>query len=334
MIRPGSARLRFVVAIAVTAIGLAACSNGGGDEAAQPRSPGTTTATTASGSSTASSTPRSSTTRSSSAPTGSVPGDCTAGTCPALPVPTSSLMQGDITADNAQKQVPAYLASVLDDLDGTWGPWFDELGWGNPDPGRVLVESGETFRSSCTDEDDRDTVVESDTPNAFFCPLDAAATGSGQRVTGSVILPVETFVGIWTGTFLVQGPLDQIGGFQGEFTAATVVAHEYGHAVVDRIVQAGGLGPRSEPRGENAELIADCLAGNWAATVLKRHQLSIADITQAVALLQKIGDPAPGQGHGTATQRIGAISLGFFGPSLKQGQPVNCFTKYWPEVFG
>ncbi|GAB20899.1 hypothetical protein GOPIP_001_00240 [Gordonia polyisoprenivorans NBRC 16320 = JCM 10675] len=251
-------------------------------------------------------------------------------------MPTAELMTGAITRDNAPQKVSGYLTSVLDDLDSTWTPWFRELGWGDPAPGRVLVEAGDTYRSGCEDADGA-IVVTSDTPNAFFCGVDKARDGGGTRVEGSVILPVEAFVGIWTGTFLVQGPLDSIGGFQGEFTAATVVAHEYGHTVVDRIVRAGHLPDSRGPRGENSELIADCLAGNWAATVLRRDELSVTDIVQAVTLIQKIGDPEPGQGHGTSTQRIAAISRGFFGRSVNgggQGQPIGCLTEYWPEEFG
>ncbi|QTI71648.1 neutral zinc metallopeptidase [Gordonia polyisoprenivorans] len=245
-------------------------------------------------------------------------------------------MTGAITRDNAQQKVSGYLTSVLDDLDSTWTPWFRELGWGDPAPGRVLVEAGDTYRSGCEDADGA-IVVASDTPNAFFCGVDKARDGAGTRVEGSVILPVEAFVGIWTGTFLVEGPLDSIGGFQGEFTAATVVAHEYGHAVVDRILRAGRLSDSRGPRGENSELIADCLAGNWAATVLRRDELSATDIVQAVTLIQKIGDPQPGQGHGTSAQRIAAISRGFFGGSVSgggQGQPIGCLAEYWPEEFG
>lgn len=328
MNRPAArpARLCLLIAVVVTAIGVAACSTGS-DTPSSPTSQGSTTTSRTS--------EASSSTRSSTPSNGTVPGRCTEAHCPSLPVPTAEVMNGDITRANAQQKVPGYLTSVLNDLDGTWGPWFSELGWGKPDPGRVLVESGHRFTSKCEDEDGR-IVVDSDTPNAFFCPLDAAPNGSGTRVDGSVILPVETFVGIWTGVFLVEGPLDSVSGFQGEFTAATVVAHEYGHAVVDRILAAGGLSPNQEPRGENSELIADCLAGNWAATVLKRDQLTVADIVQAVTLTQKIGDPLPGQGHGTSTQRIKAISRGFFGPSLSQGQgqPINCLSEYWPELFG
>ncbi|MGV9673521.1 MULTISPECIES: neutral zinc metallopeptidase [unclassified Gordonia (in: high G+C Gram-positive bacteria)] len=323
----GHVRLRVLVALAVTVVGLAACSGNDGPTASDATSSGTGGA-----SSSRSSVP-------SSTVDGDVPGECTESACPELPVPGADLMSGSITRANAQEEVPGYLTSVLDDLDATWGPWFDKLGWGQPYPGRVLVESGR-YTSDCEDEDGV-IVVEPDTPNAFFCPLDTAEDGEGQRVEGSIILPVETFVGIWTGVFLVEGPLDSISGFQGEFTAATVVAHEYGHAVVDRILTAGDLDPDQEPRGENSELIADCLAGNWAATVLRRDQLSVADIVQAATLLQKIGDPAPGEGHGTATQRIAAISRGFFGPSLsqalgqgEQGQPIDCLGKYWPELFG
>lgn len=330
--RPSQCLRAAVVVVALAAVlAVAACSS------SSPRTGEPTETTTATATRTGSaptttetSSPTATTPGGSPEPgTAAVPGACTPSVCPMLSAPSESLMTGRVTAANAPQTVPGYIGSVLDDLDDTWGAWFTGLRWGQPQPGRVLVKQGREFLSQCTNADGARELVQADTPNAFFCPLDTATTGAGQRRQGAVVLPVSTFVDIWNGRLLGTS-----GAFLGEFTAATVIAHEYGHNVVYRIAKSGGVPAADLPHGDNDELIADCLAGNWAATVLKRNQLSIPDIVQAVALLGQIGDARSGEGHGTSPQRIAAISLGFAGPSYnRQGQPIDCLHRYWPEVF-
>ncbi|MDL9937098.1 neutral zinc metallopeptidase [Gordonia sp. ABSL1-1] len=235
-----------------------------------------------------------------------------------------------MTAANADSTVPHYLDSLLDDLDETWGGWFTRLGWGDPAPGRVLIEPGTRFRTECTAGDDpSDSNIPSDLPNAFFCSLDVQANGDGKSTKGSIVLPVKTFQGIWNHeVFGVSTPV------AGDFTAATVVAHEYGHNVMYRIADVLGLSRSSFPTGNNPELLADCLAGNWAATVYQRDALSPKDIIEVATLLPVIGDPGPNQGHGTIRERATALTVGLTGPQFnRQGQPGDCLTRYWPEAF-
>lgn len=312
---------------AIIALTLAACATGGD---AEPASGGGTAPPTVTASPTVPAPGAADASSPTRAEAADVPGPCTAASCPALTVPTTSLMEGAVTKENASRAVPGYLRSVLDDLDETWGTWFATLRWGDPSPGRVLVGGDARFTTRCTDDRGQRVMVRADTPNAFYCDRDRAPDGTGRQRQGAIVLPVDTFVGLWNGTLLgSRRP------FLGEFTAATVVAHEYGHDVVARIAMAGRLSPDRQPLGDNDELIADCLAGTWAATVLKRDQLSVTDIVQAVTLLGQIGDAQSGEGHGTAPQRIAAISRGFAGADFnRQGQPIDCLSRYWPEVFG
>ena len=122
----------------------------------------------------------------------------------------------------------------------------------------------------------------------------------------------------------------------GDFTAATVVAHEYGHNVVFRIAQALNIPDSAFPQGNNRELIADCFAGNWAATVFDRDDLSVRNILQAATLLPLIGDSARtrarhgprtcgGADHGVDRESAADVRA----PGTAGGLPHG----HWPEKF-
>lgn len=254
------------------------------------------------------------------------PQPCDDTACPPLPVGDDDAI-GDSGVDGGGTEaVTAYLDRVLDDLERRWDGWSEGLDWGSFTAGRVLVEPGEQFASDCifSEDDEEQIIIAADTPNAIFCGVDVAADGEGLEREGSVVLPVLTFADIWEGQLLGRPS-----NFLGDFTAAIIVAHEYGHNVVQRSAEVWDVG---RPVGDNNELIADCLAGTWAATVFERSDLSPTDIVQAVALMTNIADAEPGQGHGTGPQRIAALSRGFAGRFEGQGHPVTCFQAYWPEL--
>ncbi|ATD70363.1 MULTISPECIES: metalloprotease [Gordonia] len=238
-------------------------------------------------------------------------------------------MTSGVNSSNVDTAVPKYLTTLLDDLDQTWGGWFGELGWGDPAPGRALIESGTSFATECIDEDGASNRIPSDEANAFFCGVDEEPNGDGQETEGSIVLPVDTFAAIWDGNvFGVPSPI------VGDFTAAIVVAHEYGHNVVFRMAEAFGIPERRLPQGKNSELIADCLASNWAATAYQRDALGAKEILQVATLLPIIGDTGGAMGHGSATERARALTIGLTGPQFnRQGQPVDCLQRYWPEFF-
>ncbi|MBM7366657.1 neutral zinc metallopeptidase [Gordonia hydrophobica] len=250
---------------------------------------------------------------------------CSIADCPELPVFSSKrLAESGVTDANASTAVPQYLGDVLDDLDAVWQDWFAALNIEEATAGRVLIRSGNSFVSDCLREE-LPNGIPSDFPNAFFCPRDNQQDGAGADRQGSVILPVDTFADIWNGKLMGSD-----GFLLGDFSAATIVAHEYGHNVVYRLAKAYGLD--TGPAGDNSELIADCFAGNWAATVFERKDLSFKEMLQAAALMISIGDAKEGQGHGTSVQRALALWRGFSDNLKRQGQPVDCLKQYWPRV--
>ncbi|WP_234353909.1 neutral zinc metallopeptidase [Gordonia iterans] len=253
------------------------------------------------------------------------PKHCTVDDCPELKASSERIRGSDITPENAETTVPVFLNAVLDDLDQVWQDWFTQLHIPDATAGRVLVEGNDTFVSECVGEDGERLTVRTDSPNAFYCALDRAPDGAGRQRQGSVILPVATFADIWDGRLLGERRI-----LLGDFTASTVVAHEYGHNVMRRLEQAYRLPVAQRPQGDDNELLADCFGGNWASTVFARSDLSLSDVAQAVALKVYIGDPLPNQGHGTVPERVAALGRGF--GLTGGGEPVDCLKAYWPDV--
>ncbi|WP_051198760.1 neutral zinc metallopeptidase [Gordonia shandongensis] len=253
---------------------------------------------------------------------------CSASECPELPVFSSKrLAESGVTAANASTTVPAYLTAVLDDLESVWQEWFAELNIENAAAGRVLITPGTSYRSECLKDTELRSGIPSDYPNAFYCLLDSEPDGGGTARKGSVILPVTTFAEMWDGKLMGSS-----GILLGDFTAATIIAHEYGHNVMYRLLEAYSMDKREGPTGDAPELLADCFAGNWAATVFGRKDLSFKEMAQAAMLIISIGDPAPGQGHGTSLARAKALWKGFSDNLKRQGTPGDCLQAYWPAV--
>lgn len=255
------------------------------------------------------------------------PVHCSTAECPELPVYSSKRLDpSGVTSSNESTAVPAYMTNVLNDLDVVWQDWFSQLNIERTEAGRVLIAPGKDFVSKCQDGDSP-KAIPSDFPNAFFCPVDTEPDGSGSEQQGAIILPEQTFADIWNGKLMGSS-----GIMLGDFTAATIIAHEYGHNVVYRLNQAYGMGENGFPTGDNRELIADCFAGNWAATVFERKDLSFKEMAQAAALMISVGDAKSGQGHGTSVARAMALWRGFNDNFKRQGQPGDCLQKYWPAV--
>lgn len=328
--RRGPLAMRWAVslaAVAALAVG-SGCSLIPSDDSG--RAPGSSASTSATPSPTPSRPPGASGSN-SSRPSDADPARCRPDDCPKLPTPTAELMTSGVDPGNVGNAVPEYLTTLLDDLDQTWGGWFDQLGWGDPAPGRVLIGSGTSFTTECIagDEDSSPVPIPSDEANAFFCGADTEPNGQGVPTEGSVVLPVETFAAIWDGNvFGVPSPI------VGDFTAAIVVAHEYGHNVVFRMAEVFDIPDSRLPAGKNSELIADCLAANWGATAYQRDALGAKEILQVAGLLPIIGDTGGASGHGSARERAVALTVGLTGPQFnRQGQPVDCIERYWPEFF-
>jgi predicted metalloprotease len=130
-------------------------------------------------------------------------------------------------------------------------------------------------------------------------------------------------------------------GGGGDFAYAYVIAHEIGHHIQDQLgilgkvdaaerratkVQANALSVR-------IELMADCLAGVWAANAsAKYHVIKDGDVDKAISTARAIGDDRlqeAAQGrvvpdsftHGTSAQRVQWLNTG-----LRSGQVDSCNT--------
>lgn len=170
----------------------------------------------------------------------------------------------------------------------------------------------------------------------------ASACGGAQAAMGPFYCPLDQKVYLDTSFF--QDMKRRLGG-GGEFAYAYVIAHEIGHHVQNLL----GILPKVQAAQQRAarvgnestanqlsvriELMADCLAGVWAANTEKKYQfLQPGDLEQAVATAQAIGDDRlqrASQGvavpdsftHGSSAQRVQWLTTG-----LKSGEVDTCNT--------
>jgi uncharacterized protein len=95
----------------------------------------------------------------------------------------------------------------------------------------------------------------------------------------------------------------------GDFAAAFVLAHEFGHAMQARL-------PRQERLTVLSELQADCFAGAWTRYVQERDLLEAGDLDEATLAVFSARD-VPGteftdpRAHGTGFERTRAFTDGY-----------------------
>ena len=95
----------------------------------------------------------------------------------------------------------------------------------------------------------------------------------------------------------------------GDFAAAFVLAHEFGHAMQARI-------PQRETLTVVTELQADCFAGSWARFAESQQDLEAGDLDEATTAVLSAAD-VPGtpftdpRAHGTGFERIRAFTDGY-----------------------
>ncbi len=167
----------------------------------------------------------------------------------------------------------------------------------------------------------------------------SACGGRAEAAMGPFYCPVDQKVYLDTSFFADMR--SKYGG-GGDFPYAYVIAHEIGHHIENLL----GILPRVEAAEQRAtspaeanrlsvgvELMADCLAGVWAANAdAKWHILQPGDVQKAVATAAAIGDDRlekQAQGyavpdsftHGTSAQRVFWLKTG-----LKSGQIDSCNT--------
>jgi len=173
----------------------------------------------------------------------------------------------------------------------------------------------------------------------MFSGATRSGCGHAQSAMGPFYCPLDRKVYLDTSFF--QDMQKRMGG-GGDFAYAYVIAHEIGHHVENLLgilpkVQAAQQ--RASGRGQanalsvRVELMADCLAGVWAANAERKYKfLEKGDVEAAVRTAQAIGDDRlqkSSQGyvvpdsftHGSSAQRQQWLNTG-----LKSGQVQSCDT--------
>lgn len=158
-----------------------------------------------------------------------------------------------------------FVASVLDDAQGTWRQLF--------------AQNGKSYRNAKL---------------VLFTGATNTGCGNGDAETGPFYCPVDERVYIDLGFY---DELAQRFGVKGDFAEAYVIAHEIGHHVqkqlgtsaqVDRASQAARLGPTG--LSVRLELQADCYAGIWARSTNQRKLLDPGDVQEALGAASAVGD--------------------------------------------
>lgn len=172
--------------------------------------------------------------------------------------------------------VAQWLHTLNNDIASFWQANFNQAGYAYA-AGRSGIFSTQPIDTACGQ-------ARFDN-GAFYCP--------GDR---TLYLPVPWF--------------EQRINPAGDAADAIVVAHENGHHVQDL------LDLLTNRRSKDVELQADCLAGNWAASVYRRGLLQTGDIEEAFSIINQSGDP-PGTpteiGHGSSQERLAAFNHGYNG---------------------
>jgi uncharacterized protein len=224
------------------------------------------------------------------------------------PAPTSSAMQPRQTAQNDPMRT--FVAKILGQTEDVWSVVLPAQKGVDYTAPKLVLYSG-SFPSGCGQAQAA--------MGPFYCPNDK-----------KVYLDMSFFNDMRT----------KYGG-GGDFAYAYVVAHEIGHhvqdllGILDKADEAKQSGSRTQANAISVriELMADCLAGVWAANAdQKWHILDSGDVEKALATAQAIGDDrlqTATRGyavpdsftHGTSALRQQWLTTG-----LKSGQVDSCNT--------
>ena len=166
----------------------------------------------------------------------------------------------------------------------------------------------------------------------------ASGCGQASQEMGPFYCPNDRLVYLDTTFFddMLQG---QLGAKGGPFAIGYVIAHEYGHHIEDQLGILGKIRTTRGPKSDSVrvELMADCLAGAWAAGAQQTtdangeaiiSELNQDDISRAIDAAQAVGDDRiqkRAQGrvdtdsftHGTAAQRVRWFNRGMDKGTIK-----------------
>jgi uncharacterized protein len=173
----------------------------------------------------------------------------------------------------------------------------------------------------------------------MFSGVTHSACGMAQSAMGPFYCPRDQQVYLDTAFF--REMQRNLGG-GGHFAYAYVIAHEVGHHIenlmgilprVQQAQQAAGSRAQANQLSVRVELMADCLAGVWAAHANQRAKiLEPGDVEKAIRTAQAIGDDKLQQAsggrvvpdsftHGSAAQRVEWLNRG-----LQSGRVDACNT--------
>jgi hypothetical protein len=167
----------------------------------------------------------------------------------------------------------------------------------------------------------------------------SSSCGPAQSAMGPFYCPLDRKIYLDTSFF--REMQTRFGG-GGDFAYAYVISHEMGHhiqnllGILPKVQQAqkqASSQAQANALSVRVELMADCLAGVWAANAERKWQvIEAGDIDKAVKTAQAIGDDRLQSGagrnpaqetftHGSAAQRVQWLQTG-----LDSGQVDSCNT--------
>ncbi|MBX3524632.1 MAG: neutral zinc metallopeptidase [Rhodoblastus sp.] len=175
-------------------------------------------------------------------------------------------------------------------------------------------------------------------PLVMFSGATRSACGAAQSAMGPFYCPIDKKIYLDTSFF--REMQNKLGG-GGDFAYAYVISHEMGHhienllGILPKVQRAQQESGRSDANALSVrvELMADCLAGVWAANAnAKWKNIDPDDIQKAVATAQAIGDDRLQKAsrgyvvpdsftHGSSAQRVQWLQRG-----MQSGQVDSCNT--------
>src|SRR5688572_2899645 len=203
-----------------------------------------------------------------------------------------------------QQEMVDFVSVVLAETEDTWGRYFAAQNAQYPQPSMIIfsggTDSGCGFAQSAV--------------GPFYCPVDQ-----------NLYIDLDFFYDLKTRH-----------GAPGDFAQAYVIAHEVGHHIENV------LGVLERAQGQNSagasgssvriELMADCLAGVWAADVNNKGLIEEGDIEEALNAASQIGDDTlqqQAQGHvvpDSFTHGSSAQRYEWFKKGYDNGQLESCDT--------